>query len=183
MGMQELSGWWSDPPLDRFCVTLYTYVHTHTYTHGDTDWFYCENLHVSYFPMKPSEIKEIFKWFLYPTRSCRKFPTWLCVASPSGGSDPIPSPGQWVQKPALPQLWHMSHSSSSNSVPGLGTSKGPRCGQKRKKAEKNLNVLCQKWAGGGTQKERVMAERFIAGVFRNPLKLESRTPIRCLDSN
>ena len=37
--------------------------------------------------------------------------------------------------------------------------------------------------GGGTQKERGMAERFIAGVFRNPLKLERRMPIRCLDSN
>lgn len=28
-----------------------------------------------------------------------------------------------------------------------------------------------------------MAERFIAGVFRNPLKLERRMPISCLDSN
>lgn len=182
MGMQELSGWCSDPPLDRFCVTLYTYVHTHTYTHGDTDWFYCENLHVSYFPMKPSEIKEIFKWFLYPTRSCRKFPTWLCVASPSGGSDPIPSPGQWVQKPALPQLCirHTAPARTQSLAWELPRGQGVA---KKERRQKKIWMYYVRRGGGRTQKERVMAERFIAGVFRNPLKLESRTPIRCLDSN
>ena len=61
------------------------------------------------------------------------------------GTGSIPSLEQWVNDPALPQLY-IGHSCCSDLNPGPGTSICSRCGQKRERKRKTNKNTHSSWA-------------------------------------
>ena len=167
-------------------VLCYT-VHICTHPHIHTRWYWLILLWKSSCQLFPNEAfwnKRNIQMIPLSNKKLQEVPNvTVCWLLHLEAQIPSPAQGNGFRSRRCHSCAYVTAPARIQSLAWDWTSKGPRCGQKRKKAEKNLNVLCQKWAGGGTQKERVMAERFIAGVFRNPLKLERRTPVRCLNSN